>query len=151
MRPPVWIAGLSLIPFFIGMSTLGHAATTNSAQAKACRTQAIRQHLTGERRATFERTCEKGSLATHRAVGDEARSDAAKAVVAPSGASVAARSDQCNVEAGRRKLAGAAFQSFRKGCLASVAPVGSIESGLRPTRPTTAKPKIEDLTNKPHP
>jgi len=71
------------------------------------------------------------------------------AVVAPSGSDRTARSTQCNAEAARRGLHDSAFQSFRKGCLASAAPVGAIEAGEHPTTPTAAKPKLESLTNTP--
>lgn len=93
----------------------------------------------------------KGALAPPPQTGAGAKSEGAKAIVAPTGSNPATRSEQCNAEAARRGLKDSPLQSFRKGCLASAAPVGAIEGGLRPETPAPAKPRLESLTNKlPH-
>jgi hypothetical protein len=143
------IAALPLLPLFISLAAPCDAKTHESAQSKACWAQAQTQGLVGQKRTAFHAMCVKGSQPPPSSTGAQAKSESARAVVAPTGASPAGRSDQCNAEAARRGLKDSAFQSFRKGCLASAAPVGAIESGLRPTTPTPAKPKLESLTNAP--
>ena len=124
------------------------ARSVHSAQSKTCKAEADRQGLTGKQRTAFNATCLKGSLTPGRPTG-LAKTSAAKAIVAPSGADRTTRSASCDAEAAKRGLADSAFQSFRKGCLASAAPVHTIETAQTPTRPTNAKPKIEGLTNTP--
>jgi hypothetical protein len=76
---------------------------------------------------------------------------AAKAVTEPSGADRTVRSRQCNREAARRGLKEEALQAFRKGCLASAAPVRAIETSHSVEAPAKAKPKLEALTDAPKP
>ena len=149
MQQSLKLAGLSLLPVLLCWSTLSAAKTHESAQSKTCWAQAAHQGLAGRKRTAFHATCLKGSLPPPVSTGSAATSESAKAVVAPAGSSPANRSDQCNAEATRRGLHDSGFQAFRKGCIASAAPVSAIQGGMRPTTPTAAKPKIESLTNKP--
>jgi hypothetical protein len=142
------IAGVSLVSILICGSAPG-AEGAESAQSKSCWSQATQQGLHGEKRDAFHATCVKGALAPKGPTKLAEATRGAKAVVAPSGADRTVRSKQCDAEAARRGLHDAAFESFRKGCLASAAPVSAIENGEHPTRPTPAKPKLESLTNTP--
>ncbi len=133
--------------FSAAVSLLAAPAAASS-QTRACAAKAAQQGLSGTRRSAFLTTCRKGALAP-RTPTAPTHSESATAVVAPSGADRTDRSSQCNAEGARRGLHDAALQSFRKGCLASAAPVGAIETGRTPTVPTKAIPKIDKLTNKP--
>jgi hypothetical protein len=44
-----------------------------------------------------------------------------------------------------------ALQAFRKGCLASAAPVGAIETAKHAEGPAKDKPKLDALTDAPKP
>ncbi len=149
MRRVVEIAALSLVSILACSATPVAAKIVESAQSKACRAQATQQGLSGNERDSFQATCMKGSLSPKGRTEPAPKGEAAKAVIAPSGADRTIRSKQCNAEAARRGLHDSAFQSFRKGCLASAAPVSAIETSERPTKPTGAKPKLESLTNTP--
>ena len=142
------LASVSLISSLY-LAPAASARTTESAQSKTCSAEATRQRLTGAKRASFRATCLRGSLTPKRPTASETKAPAVKAVVAPSGADRTSRSTACNAEAGKRGLSDSAFQSFRKACLASAAPVNAIETAQTPTKPTKAKPKIEGLTNTP--
>ncbi len=149
MHRIVGIAGLSLLTILICGSAPDAARGAESAQSKACWSQATQQGLVGDQRDSFHATCLKGALAPKAPTRLAVATKAAKAVTAPSGADRTVRSKQCNAEAAKRGLHDAAFESFRKGCLASAAPVRAIETGEDPTKPTPAKPKLESLTNMP--
>jgi hypothetical protein len=148
MKLTLQMAGFGLASILVCGATPTVAKTHASARSTACWTQAKRQGLTGAERNAFHATCMEGALAGKRPV-KAASSEGAKAITSPSGAGAATRSKQCNDEATRRGLHDSGFQAFRKGCLASAAPVGAIQTSLTPTTPTPAKPKLESLTNKP--
>jgi len=148
MRRFANIAGFSVIATTLALATSSLAKPAESAQSKSCSAQATQKGLVGNESASFRATCLKGSLAPKAPTMPAAKSGAAvKAITAPSGADRTSRSAQCNAEAAKRGLHDSSFQSFRKGCLASAAPVASIESAKTPEKPTNAKPKIESLTN----
>ncbi len=145
----VELAGISLVSVMVCYASPSFAKGAEGAQSKACRAKAIQQGRVGDQRNAFIATCLKGALSPKMSTGSGAKSGAARAVTAPSGADRTDRSTQCNAEAVKRGLHDTAFQSFRKGCLASAAPVGAIESSQTPTKPTASKPKLESLTNTP--
>jgi hypothetical protein len=70
-------------------------------------------------------------------------------LTAPSGADRTVRSKECNAEAAKRGLKEGALQAFRKGCLASAAPVGAIETSKQTEVPTKDKPKLDALIDAP--
>lgn len=147
MRQASGIAVIAFAAVALGAAGPAAARSHESAQAKSCRAEATKQGLSGAKRNAFVATCTKGSLDPKAPIG--AASASAAAVTAPSGADTTDRSRQCNAEAARRKLQDSAFQAFRKGCLASAAPVRAIESPNTATKPTGAKPKLESMTNTP--
>ncbi len=149
MHRIVEITALSLVSILVCWSAATAATAADSAQSKACWTEATQHGLVGDKRDSFHATCLKGALAPERPTRLAEATSAARAVTAPSGADRTVRSKQCNAEAARRRLHDAAFESFRKGCLASAAPVGVIETAENPTKPTPAKPELESLTNTP--
>jgi hypothetical protein len=132
-----------------GVAVHGHAADTQSAQSKSCSDRAAQQGLEGAQRDSFVSTCMKGAMAPKRPIKQLTHTAAEKALVKPSGADPTVRSRQCNAEAERRGLKDSGLQAFRKGCLASAAPVRAIETSERPTTPTPAKPKLDALTDAP--
>jgi len=143
------ITGLSLFSMAIVLAGPSGATSKASPQSKSCWAQAKEQGLVGADRTAFHATCMKGALAPKGPTEPKPTTRAAAAVTSPSGADRTTRSKQCNDEAERRGLHDSAFQSFRKGCLASAAPVSAIETSRTPTTPTPAKPKLESLTNTP--
>ncbi len=148
MNRAIGLTGLSVASMLLLCSMPTSARTVETAQSKACSAQATKQGLVGEQRDAFRSACLKGALTPeHPTTLDKGPS--AAAITAPSGENRTTRSKACNAEAARRGLQGAGYESFRKGCLASAAPVTAIETSLRPTRPTPALPKIESMTNKP--
>jgi hypothetical protein len=148
MRQSIKIAALSAVSALVFSGTQTAAKEQQSAQSRSCWTKATQQGLMGEQRNAFHATCLKGSLAPKRPT-EPALTKSAKAVTAPSGEDRLARSKQCDAEAALRGLHDSGFQAFRKGCLASAAPVSAIGTSERLTKPTEAKPNLESLTNKP--
>jgi hypothetical protein len=124
-------------------------AAEPTAQAQSCAARADDQGLQGKDRDAFDKTCAKGSLAPKRPTSPAPTSQAAKTVTAPSGADRTVRSRQCNAEAARRGLKDSAMQAFRKGCLASAAPVKAIETAKTPEAPAKQKPKLDALLDAP--
>ncbi len=135
------------LAFGVGAQNVASAAP--SAQSQSCSERATGQGLKGEDRDKFEAACTKGSLAPDRPTRQVQHTAAANALVKPSGSDRTRRSSQCNAEGARRGLKDSGLQAFRKGCLASAAPVQAIETSTRATKPTPAKPKLDALTDAP--
>ncbi len=136
------LAGLCALAVSLGFARQGQAAE-RSAQRQSCADRATQQGLEGKARDTFTATCERGSLAPKHPTSDR------ELITAPSGADRTVRSRQCNREAARRGLKEGALQAFRKGCLASAAPVDAIQTSHRVETPTHDKPKLDAQTDAP--
>jgi hypothetical protein len=143
-----YISGLS-VALSLLVSPPQAAAKAESAQSRACWAKATQEGLVGPQRSAFHATCLKGALAPNHPTRMDKGSSAAAAITAPSGADRTTRSQACDAEAARRGLHDSEYQAFRKGCLATAAPVSAVESAEKTTTPTAAKPKLESLTNTP--
>ncbi len=149
MRKKPLITGLCACALAFGVGSQTVAAAAPSAQSQSCSDRATGQGLKGDDRDKFESACMKGSLAPDRPTSQVNHTAAANALVKPSGVDRTRRSSQCNAEGARRGLKDSGLQAFRKGCLASAAPVQAIETSTRDTKPTPAKPKLDALTDAP--
>jgi len=143
------IFGFCACAIVLSFASPNVASAAPSAQSQSCSDRATGQELKGEDRDKFESACMKGSLAPDRPTSQVEHTAAANALVKPSGADRTRRSSQCNAEGARRGLKDSGLQAFRKGCLASAAPVQAIETSTRDTKPTPAKPKLDALTDAP--
>jgi hypothetical protein len=88
-----------------------------------------------------------GVMAPSATHNPTARTAGGAAMTAPSGATPRTRSVQCNREANRRHLTGAARQSFRLDCLATAAPVTHAGTHTTPPKPTHSKAKLGAATS----
>jgi hypothetical protein len=149
VRKKPLITGLCACALAFGIGSRNLASAAPSAQSQSCSERATGQGLKGEERDKFESACTKGSLSPDRPTTQVHHTAAANALVKPSGADRTRRSSQCNAEGARRGLKDSGLQAFRKGCLASAAPVQAIETSTRDTKPTPAKPKLDALTDAP--
>jgi hypothetical protein len=131
-----------------GLASAG-AAAEQTPQAQSCSERATQQGLQGKDRDRFLASCAKGSLAPNRPTSPAPESLAAKTLTAPSGADRTVRSKECNTEAAKRGLKDSALQAFRKGCLASAAPVSAIQTSTQTEAPTKDKPKLDALIDAP--
>ncbi len=121
------------------------AADDNSPQAQSCRERA-KTDARGQ--ADFYAKCMEGAVATNHSVAKPKNRDA-QAIVAPSGAAPAKRSDRCTAEADRRKLTAGERDNFRRACIASAAPVANIGIAGQPTKPTPEKTELGSITAAP--
>jgi hypothetical protein len=145
------MAGMAAASLLVFGASPSFAKDVHGAQSATCWARAKQRGLGGDTGAEFHARCMKGALAPTAPTKFDRSNDAAKAITSPSGTNRMARSDACNAEATRRGLHDSAFQAFRKGCVASAAPVGAIQAPNRTERPAPALPKIESQTNRPPP
>jgi hypothetical protein len=145
MRSHLSVVGAALTAG--ALATAGSAwAAQESAQSKACWAKADSGKLHGEERTAFHARCMAGPLAP-KVPSPRARTEGARAIVAPSGADKTVRSGQCQDEANKRGLKDADYQAFRLACLASAAPAQATGSKTQPAKPTRDKPGLDNLTN----
>ncbi len=148
MRARAYLTGIAMVSALAMGATASLAKGAESAQSKTCWARAKGEGLTGSKRDAFHATCMKGALAPKHPVRRPTTA-ASAAITAPSGADKDVRSKACSDEGSKRGLQASAFDAFRKSCLATAGPVSEIGGGGKPSRPTPAKSKIENLTNTP--
>lgn len=144
MRHAVLFAAFGLATGVYAVSApLTHA---QSPQAESCRQRAATD---GKDDPGFYARCMTGAMAPPEIGRNAPGSLGEQAIVAPTGSSPAERSDQCSAEADRRGLTSGERDNFRRGCLASAAPVGNIGVAGQATVPTPEKSELGGLTAAP--